>query len=66
MASYSDMEELIRIGSYRPGSSAEVEEAIGLHKALEDFLRQGKDESTSMAEGYRRLETILQAAATQN
>ena len=66
MATYSDMEELIRLGAYRPGSSAEVDEAIGLHKPLEDFLAQVKEESTSMAEGYQRLETILQSAATQN
>ena len=28
MATYADMEELIRLGAYRPGSSAEVDEAI--------------------------------------
>ena len=55
MATYSDMEELIRLGAYRPGSSAEVDEAIRLHPALEDFLRQAKDEVTSFEEGYRRL-----------
>ena len=59
MATYSDMEELIRLGAYRPGSSAEVDEAIGLHKPLEAFLSQLKEEATSMAEGYQRLEKIL-------
>jgi flagellum-specific ATP synthase len=62
MATYSDMEELIRLGAYRPGSSAEVDEAIGYHKPLEDFLRQMKDEATSLAEGYERLEQILAGA----
>ena len=66
MATYADMEELIRLGAYRPGSSAEVDEAIGLHKPLEEFLAQGKEESTSMAAGYQRLETILQSEATEN
>ena len=66
MATYSDMEELIRLGAYRPGSSAEVDEAIALHKPLEEFLSQLKEESTNMAEGYQRLETILQEPATQN
>ena len=66
MATYYDMEELIRLGAYRPGSSAEVDEAIGLHKPLEEFLAQIKEESTSMAEGYQRLETILPGAATEN
>jgi flagellum-specific ATP synthase len=63
MATYADMEELIRLGAYRPGSSAEVDEAIALHKPLEAFLAQLKEESTSMAEGYQRLEEILQTQA---
>src|ERR1700760_1483806 len=61
MATYADMEELIRLGAYRPGSSEEVDEAIGLHPALEGFLGQGKDESTSLPDGYRRLAEILAA-----
>ncbi|MBM3531048.1 MAG: flagellar protein export ATPase FliI, partial [Alphaproteobacteria bacterium] len=59
MATYADMEELIRLGAYRPGSSPDVDEAIALHKPLEAFLAQGKEESTEMLEGYRRLEQIL-------
>jgi flagellum-specific ATP synthase len=66
MATYSDMEELIRLGAYRPGSSPEVDEAIALHKPLEAFLAQLKEESTSMAEGYQRLEQILAAKETEN
>ena len=62
MATYADMEELIRLGAYRPGSSAEVDEAIRLHGPLEAFLNQGKDESTTLAEGYQRLEEILASA----
>ena len=59
MATYSDMEELIRLGAYRPGSSADVDEAIGLHKPLEAFLTQGKDDATSLIEGYQMLEQIV-------
>ena len=59
MATYADMEELIRLGAYRAGSSAEVDEAIGLHQPLEAFLAQGKDEATRLAEGYQRLQQIL-------
>ena len=62
MATYADMEELIRLGAYRPGSSAEVDEAIKLHPALEAFLGQAKEESTTLIEGYQRLEQILAAA----
>ena len=59
MATYSDMEELIRLGAYRSGSSPEVDEAIALHPALEAFLAQSKDESSSLIEGYQRLTKIL-------
>ena len=55
MATFSDMEELIRLGAYRPGSSAEVDEAIRLNPDLESFLAQGKEESTSILHGYQRL-----------
>jgi len=66
MATYADMEELIRLGAYRPGSSAEVDEAIRLHQPLESFLAQNKEESTSLAEGYLRLQQILTGLETEN
>jgi flagellum-specific ATP synthase len=65
MATYADMEELIRLGAYRPGTSTDVDEAIRLHKPLEDFLRQGKEEATSLAEGYRRLAQIVASPETE-
>jgi flagellum-specific ATP synthase len=66
MATYSDMEELIRLGAYRPGSSAEVDEAIRLHDPLEAFLAQEKGETTDISEGYRRLHKVLTGAETEN
>jgi len=66
MATYADMEELIRLGAYRAGSSAEVDAAIRLHKPLEAFLSQNKEEATTLAEGYRRLEQILKIKETEN
>jgi flagellum-specific ATP synthase len=64
MATYADMEELIRLGAYRAGTSEEVDEAISLHKPLEAFLAQSKEEATSLAEGYRRLAEIVAGAET--
>jgi flagellum-specific ATP synthase len=66
MATYADMEELIRLGAYRPGSSPEVDEAIALHGPLEEFLGQGKGETATLAEGYQRLEQILADMETEN
>ena len=59
MATYSDMEELIRLGAYRPGSNAEVDEAIAYHPMLEDFLKQQKGEACSLEAGYTLLAQVL-------
>ncbi len=59
VATFTDMEELIRLGAYRKGASAEVDEAIEKNPAIESFLGQGKEESTSMAESYHRLAEIV-------
>ena len=65
MATYADMEELIRLGAYRAGSSPEVDEAIRLHEPLEAFLRQAKDEKSSLDNGYRQLAHILTNLETE-
>src|SRR6202163_1241633 len=59
MATYADMEELIRLGAYRAGTSPEVDEAIAMNPPLEAYLGQSKEESTSITEGYTRLEQIV-------
>ncbi len=43
---YEDMEELIKLGAYRRGSDAEVDEAILRYPQLEEFLAQDKEQST--------------------
>lgn len=59
MATYADMEELIRLGAYRQGTNPEVDEAILYHEPLEAFLTQRKDEQTGLVEGYEMLQNIL-------
>lgn len=59
LATYSDMEELIRLGAYRQGASPEVDEAIRLNPALEAFLKQAKDEKTSLRDSYISLAQIM-------
>ena len=59
---YGDMEELIRLGAYRRGSDPQVDEAIRLNPELEDFLRQDRDETSTLAEGYARLAAIVDRA----
>ncbi len=59
LATFADMEELIRLGAYRAGSSPEVDEAIRLNPMLEAFLGQAKHEASSIAESYEKLALIM-------
>ena len=63
MATYEDMAEMIRLGAYRAGSNAAVDEAIRYHGALEAFLAQDKTERSELAAGYAKLAEILEPEA---
>ncbi len=60
MATYADMEELIRLGAYRSGSNPDVDAAIAMHEPLETFLNQEKDDATTIKDGYSRLAHLLE------
>jgi len=62
LADYNDMEEMIRLGAYRPGANQDVDAAIHFHPALEEFMTQKKTECSLLDEGYEQLAQILQNA----
>lgn len=59
LSTYEDMAELIRLGAYRRGSDARVDEAMKYYPALESFLTQRKDEHSDFPSGYAALAEIL-------
>jgi hypothetical protein len=59
ISTYDDMAELIRLGAYRQGSDIQVDEAIHYYPALEEFMRQTKDENTDLEGCYQRLAECL-------
>ena len=59
MATYADMEELIQLGAYRRGTTPDVDLAIEKNPFFENFLRQGKEEATSLSDSYNRLAEII-------
>jgi flagellum-specific ATP synthase len=63
IAVYEDMAELIRLGAYKKGSNAEVDEAIIYFPFIEAFLAQDKIEVTNLENGYKILENILNTPA---
>jgi flagellum-specific ATP synthase len=61
IAAYEDMAELIRLGAYKRGNDAKVDEAIRRYPLIEAFLAQRKDERANLASGYAQLAALLQA-----
>jgi FliI/YscN family ATPase len=64
LSRYRQVEDLIRMGAYVPGADPIVDESVQLYPRIEAFLRQGKDESSSLeltVQGLRSLadETAL-------
>jgi flagellum-specific ATP synthase len=56
---YGEMEELIRIGAYKPGADAQVDEAVRVRPALERLLAQERDEQSSIDESFAMLAEAL-------
>jgi flagellum-specific ATP synthase len=50
MAAYAENEDLINVGAYHSGSNPEIDEAIGKHGAIEEFLIQETGEKSSLVE----------------
>jgi flagellum-specific ATP synthase len=59
LALYGEMEELIRIGAYKPGADAAVDEAVRVRPALERLLAQERDERTSISDSFAMLAEAL-------
>jgi flagellum-specific ATP synthase len=62
LATYSDMAELIRLGAYRKGSDAKIDQAIIYNPRIETFLSQGKRDQATLAQGYAGLAEVLAGA----
>jgi flagellum-specific ATP synthase len=56
---YEEMEELIRIGAYKPGADAEVDNSVRVRPALEALLAQGRDERTGIKESFAMLAEVV-------
>ena len=61
LATYADVEDLIRIGAYAKGSSPQVDRAIELMPAVEAFLRQSMGERFSLEQTREAMERIAAA-----
>jgi flagellum-specific ATP synthase len=61
LAVYERNRQLIDMGAYRAGSSAEIDAAIALWPALTQFLRQREEQGVARAEALQALRAIMHA-----
>ncbi len=59
MAKYQEVELLVRIGEYKPGSDAVTDEAIRKVEAINGFLRQGLREKSSFNETLQAMQQLV-------
>ncbi|MFC0686523.1 flagellar protein export ATPase FliI [Novosphingobium clariflavum] len=59
LSTYADMEEMVRLGAYRAGSSEQVDRAVALSPRIEELLKQGKNERGHADESFAALAGIL-------
>jgi flagellum-specific ATP synthase len=58
LAVYAEAEDLINVGAYHGGSNPSIDEAITKHQGIGDFLIQGIEEKSSLAETLTALSEI--------
>ena len=66
LAAYTEAEDLINIGAYAKGSNPRIDFAIGKIDAVNSFLRQKYDESTTLAQTMEELTQILNERKDQD
>ncbi len=58
---HGDMIDMVRLGAYRAGADAAVDEALRLTPAIEDFLRQSPGDRSGLADAFAGLNRALGA-----
>ena len=60
VAVYRDIEDIVNIGAYAPGTSAEFDLAVKAHETINQFLQQRMDESVGLDEAVKELVALLE------
>lgn len=62
LATYEESEDMINIGAYVKGTNPAIDEAIGKHEAIREFLVQGITEKAPITDTLRKLGDIAGVA----
>jgi flagellum-specific ATP synthase len=60
LSTFADMEEMVRLGAYRPGANAEVDEAIRLAPGIEALISQERHARGSADAAFGDLAALLE------
>ena len=63
IAKHRDIEFLVQVGEYKPGSDAEADEAIRLLPGIEALIAQRADESSRASDSVQALQALFRAPA---
>lgn len=61
LARWAENEELVRLGAYRKGSSAAVDEAMAKKPYLDTLLRQGVDDTMDLERTLEAMQMVVEA-----
>jgi flagellum-specific ATP synthase len=59
LSQHAELADLVRLGAYRPGTDPAADEALRLAPAIEEVLRQDRDEVSDPADALARLRAAL-------
>lgn len=59
LSTYGDMEEMARLGAYKAGANADVDEAMRLAPDIEQLLKQGKNDRGGGGSDFAQLACIM-------
>lgn len=65
MSTFQRNRQMVDMGAYRAGSSAEIDEAVALMPALNRFLRQREDQPVTYQQAVDQLQQLMGAAGGQ-
>ncbi|MBT0670565.1 flagellar protein export ATPase FliI [Novosphingobium profundi] len=63
LSTFRDMEEMVRLGAYRMGTSPDVDRAVALAPQIEELLRQGRKDRGFAHESFAALKLLLDGPA---
>ncbi|MHB1125893.1 MAG: FliI/YscN family ATPase, partial [Bacillota bacterium] len=61
LTAYNEVEDLVNIGAYQPGTNPRVDTAIKHYDRIQSFLRQGTDEHLPFKDTLQLMESLLSA-----